>query len=88
MSVLSAAVPDKQRREELLRQRESRSDLCMSLALLPIAFLIAVRLAAGHNSADFLKDAYTKRVFIRDEAEQVLDRTEETHQKRAFLDGV
>lgn len=88
MSVLSAAVPDKQRREELLRQRESRSDLCMSLALLPIAFLIAVRLAAGHNSADFLKDAYTKRVFIRDEAEQVQDRTEETHQKRAFLDGV
>lgn len=60
----------------------------MSLALLPIVFLIAVRLAAGHNSADFLKDAYTKRVFIRDEAEQVQDRTEETHQKRAFLDGV
>lgn len=88
MSVLSYAMPDPEEREKLLAKRETRSDLCMALALLPVAFLIAVRLAAGNDSALFLKNAFSKRVFVQEEALQLERRIEDVHQKRAFLSGV
>ena len=88
MSVLSYAMPDPEEREKLLAKRETRSDLCMTLALLPVAFLIAVRLAAGNDGALFLKNAFSKRVFVQEEALQLERRIEDVHQKRAFLSGV
>lgn len=83
LAVLSFSVADARAREELLERREAASDLSMRFALLPVVFLIAVRLAAGPAGGAFLKEAFNERLFVKPEAVQ----EEPVHQTGAYLDA-
>ena len=86
LTVYSIAQPDGRKREAILRRREADSELSMTLALLPVIFLIAVRLLVGNDSEVFLEKAFTERIFV---AEQPTlsnsSREENAHHKGAYV---
>ena len=89
LAIYSIAESDARKRGETLRRREAESELSMSLALLPVFFLIAVRLIVGNDSEAFLERAFTERIFVSEQPTSANSSgDEDTHHKGAYLDGV
>lgn len=89
LAIYSIAESDAQKREAILRKREADSELSMSLALLPVVFLVAVRLIAGNDTEAFLERAFTERIFVTEQSTSTYPTGgEDSHHKGAYLDGV
>lgn len=90
MTVANVAIGDDAQTRQILQAREERSELSMTFALLPIAFLIAARLFCGPDGTLFLKKAFTERIFVQETMApaDTKSNTEDLHQNRAYFDAV
>lgn len=56
--VLSFAVPQSEIRRSILHKREQNSFLSLKLALLPLVFVMVIRLLVGDDASGFLQEAF------------------------------